>query len=320
MIFSLPRRAKNRKVETTGREQRLDVKVNVDAEQASYTRAAWRSLVFIGVVVALVVLWRQARAILLTRWIHQIPALALRDYPITTDGVLTREEIQQTVGVTRGENVLAIDLPTVRDRLRLHPRIEDATVERVLPGTLRLNIREREPVARINVLSAQGLTVNYLLDESGHALLPLQPSRRNREAAEAESALPMIVGSTGTDFSPGRATALPDVLAALRFLDAFDASEMAGLTEILSVDLSNRGVLQAVTSHGSLVTFRLEEFNRQLRDWHRIWQRGAEMGHVIGTLDLAVSRNIPLRWQEGPGTPDLPPKGLKPKRKRRTNV
>jgi hypothetical protein len=113
---------------------------------------------------------------------------------------------------------------------------------------------------------------------------------------------------------------MPDMLSALQFLQAFDASPMAGLTEILSVDLSNRGVLQAVTSHGSLVTFRLENFHQQLRDWHRIWSKGAEMGQVIGTLDLAVSRNIPLRWQEGAAPPDLSPKGLKPKRKRRTNV
>jgi len=79
-------------------------------------------------------------------------------------------------------------------------------------------------------------------------------------------------------------------------------------------------VLQVVTSHGSLVTFRLDSFDQQLRDWHRVWRKGAETGHVIGTLDLAVSRNIPLRWQEGAGIPDSSPKGLKPKRKRRTNV
>ena len=174
------------------------------------------------------------------------------------------------------------------------------------------------------MLAREGVEVHYLLDENGFPMPPLEAGRVSPEAVASEGALPIILGAPSNDLSPGRATAQAEVLSALKFLQAFDRSELAGLTDILSLDLSHRGVLVAVTSHGSTISLRPEAFEQQLRDWQRVWQEGVRINKAVATLDLSVSRNIPLRWQEiavtPPSTTPADRKPARPKRTRRNHV
>jgi cell division septal protein FtsQ len=297
----------------------LEVKARTDVRRTERMQLVGRVLLLASMVAAGALLWREFRSVILEGWMYQTPMYALREYLIDTDGVLTRTEIEQTASVRLGQNILALDLPVLRDRLKLHPRIEEASVERVLPIT----VRERIPVARIRVLAKDGVEVHYLLDESGYPMPPLQAGRVSAEAVASEGALPIILGATGNDFSPGRPTLQPDVQAALKFLNSFDRSELAGLTDILSLDLSHRGVLSIVTSHGSSIDLKPENYEQQLRDWQRIWQEGSRLGKAIRSLDLAVNRNIPLRWMEtAPAAPTTPAdkRPTKPKRIRRNHV
>lgn len=302
----------------------LEVKAKTDARRGARIRVGTRIVLLAVLAVTGFVLWRQFRSVILEGWMYQTPLFALKEYPIETDGVLTSIEIQQTANVRPGQNLLALDLPAIRERLRMHPRIEDASVERVLPATLRLTIRERIPVARVNVLSAKGVEVHYLLDEFGYPMPPLEAGRVSAESVSAESGLPMLIGAPSNDFSPGRPTTQPEVLSAIKFLLAFDRSALAGLADVLSIDLTHRGVLVAVTSHGSTIALRPDNYEQQLRDWQRIWQEGMRVNRTIGLLDLAVSRNIPLKWQElaaAPASPTLPEKkSARPKRTRRNHV
>lgn len=321
-LFSKWRRRRRNEFER--HDEILEVKARTDVRRAERLKFTGRFLLVAGLMVTGAILWRECRSFILEGWMYQTPMYALRDYQIETDGVLTRAEIEQTAAVRPSQNVLALDLPLIRDRLKLHPRIEEAFVERVLPGTLRLTIRERIPVARIRVLAKDGVDVQYLLDESGYPMPPLQAGRVSPEAVAAESALPVILGATSNDFSPGRATQQPEVLSALRFLAAFDRSDLAGHTDLLSIDLSHRGVLYLTTSQGGTIGLRPEGYEQQLLDWQRIWQEGARAGKSIASLDLAVSRNIPLRWSEPAASPAGPApvekRPIKPKRIRRNHV
>ncbi len=306
------------------RDEILEVKARTDVRRTARIRVFGRAL-FVGILItASVLLWRESRSAILEGWMYQTPMFALREYAIETDGVLTQTEVSQTAGVRLGQNILALDLPSLRDRLRLHPRIEDASVERILPNSLRLTVRERIPMARVSVLAKQDVHVHYLLDESGFPMPPLEAGRVSAEAVAAEAALPIILGSPSNDFSPGRSTAQIEVLSALKLLMTFDRSELAGLTEVLSVDVSHRGVLSLVTFHGSSIAMRPDNFEQQIRDWQRILQEGARIGRAINSLDLAVNRNIPLRWQDiTPSSPTAIPvqkRPNKPKRTRRNHV
>lgn len=71
------------------------------------------------------------------------------------------EEIRAYAGVPAGAPLFGIDLDEVARRVREHPFVAGATVRRVPPEGIEIDVNERVPVA---VLSAGGL---YLVDERG---------------------------------------------------------------------------------------------------------------------------------------------------------
>jgi hypothetical protein len=70
----------------------------------------------------------------------------------------------------------------------------------------------------------------------------------------------------------------------------------------LTVDISRPGGLDVMTSQGSRITFALRDFDPmfhlQVRNWLAVQQHSVREGRVIGTLDLSVTNNAPLRWLE----------------------
>jgi len=258
------------------------------------------------------------------RWLYRVPAFALNTIYVHRDGALSQAEILATAGIRRGMNTLAMDLPAIQTRLHRHPRIERAEIRRELPGTLRLVIRERFPVARVRPASSLApgnspqLDGYYLLDDTGFTLLPFRPGQAPVETIEAEASLPIVVGAITTNFVPGRAINDAPTLAALRLLAAYETCTMAGVTDILTLDVSQPGDLVAATSTGSRITFGRRDFDPnftlQLRRWLAVHQESLRQNRIIGTLDLSVYNNAPLRWFEEGQAPMPAPLGPKPRR------
>ena len=74
---------------------------------------------------------------------------------------LSEGEVRELVGPAVGENILALDIEALKARLRASPWVADATVTRALPDTVRVEIRERVPLALAE------LDRLYLMDEDG---------------------------------------------------------------------------------------------------------------------------------------------------------
>ncbi len=276
-------------------------------------RSLLRTAILAGVLVAVSwVTFDLARE----HWLYRIESLGLKRIPVTRDGVLTEDEIRRLAGVQLGRNILTIDIFSMRQRLLRHPRIEEATVRIAFPSTLTIAVRERTPVARILLPPVGGLQAFYLLDESGHVLMPFEDGHAPREVIDAEAALPMLTHVAIAGFSAGQAVEDPLVLAALRFLGGFDASAMAGVSEIVSVDVGVPGVLGVLSNFGARITLAPDDFDRQLAEWRAIHDRAVGMGRLIGSLDLSVRSNPPLKWLEALApTPEPLPKTLHTKRK-----
>jgi POTRA domain-containing FtsQ-type protein len=60
---------------------------------------------------------------------------------------LSEGEVRELLGPAVGENILGLDIDALKSRLRASPWVADATVSRTLPDTLRVEIRERVPLA-----------------------------------------------------------------------------------------------------------------------------------------------------------------------------
>jgi cell division protein FtsQ len=87
----------------------------------------------------------------------QITAVA-----ITGRKQLTQDEILAVGGVNGRSSLLFLDAATVRDRLKADPWIADATVQKLYPGRLQINVTERAPYAlwqqdgRLSVIAEDG--------------------------------------------------------------------------------------------------------------------------------------------------------------------
>lgn len=276
-------------------------------------RGFLRTVVLLAVLAALVV---GVTDLAREHWLNHIESLGLKRISVQRDGVLTEEEIRRLAGVSLGRNILTIDLFALRQRLRRHPRIEDATTRIEAPDMLSIVVHERTPVAKVLLPPVGGVQAFYLLDESGHVLMPFEEGHAPKEVIEAEAGLPMIIHGSLTGFASGQAVSDALLLAALRFLATFDSTSMAGVSEVVSVDVGTPGVLGVLSNYGARVTLAPDDFERQMAEWRAVQDRAAGMNRLIGTLDLSVRSNPPLKWLEAAAPAlDTLPKTVRPKRK-----
>jgi cell division septal protein FtsQ len=65
-----------------------------------------------------------------------------------TDGAIAPEQLRRWAGIKLNQNLLALDIAKVKRDLEMIPRIQSASVDRLLPGTLMIQVVEREPLAQ----------------------------------------------------------------------------------------------------------------------------------------------------------------------------
>jgi cell division septal protein FtsQ len=138
---------------------------------------------------------------------------------------LSEGEVRELLGPAVGENILNLDIEALGARLRASPWVADATVSRTLPDILRVEIRERVPLALAEMDRL------YLMDGDG-ALIDIYGPRT------AGFDLPIVRGLAKID-----AEARRDRAARAGALLA-DLGELAG--EISEVEVEPSGDLRVV--------------------------------------------------------------------------
>jgi len=315
------RKQRNRRL---SREHVLDVQLRSSVVRAARSRRVALALgVAFGALFGVYLLWRVGNWGL-NQLLYENKAFAIGAVEVQTDGVLALEQLRRWAGVKAGANLLALDLAEVKRNLEYVPFIASAAVERVLPNTLRLRVTEREPIAQAHLprpRAGGGVDlVVYQLDGAGFVMPPLDPRYRSTPLFQPEPPLPLVAGVNPYDLQPGRRVESPGLKGALQFIAAFDHSPMFGLTDLRRIDVGAPEVLVVTTGQGSVITFGLENFERQLLRWREIRDAGARYQKAIASLDLAVTNNIPARWLEASAVPRGPQKPTPPARAKRKHV
>jgi cell division protein FtsQ len=118
-------------------------------------------------------------------WMSGTSALRVAHVTVSGNDRLSTGEVLSLVDGLNGRNILGLDLAEWQDRLLASPWVEDATLRRVLPGTVDVTIRERRPIAIGRVDQAL-----YLVDAHGVVVDEYGPSY-------ADLDLPMVDGLGG---------------------------------------------------------------------------------------------------------------------------
>jgi cell division septal protein FtsQ len=315
------RKPKNRRL---AREFVLDVKLRSSQVRTARMRLAASAVaVAFATLLGLFLIWRLGEWSL-TRLVYENHSFAIREIDVQTDGVIAIDQLRRWAGVKLEDNLLALDLGRVKRDLELVPLIQSASVERILPHTLRLRITEREPIAQINVPhpnpSGGVEWTTFHVDPEGYVMLPLDFRQRAALPNQAFEQFPVLSGINPNDLQPGRRVEAGQLQAALQLIVAFAQSPMAGLVDFKKIDVSAPEVLLVTTGQGSEVTFGLSDPDQQLRRWREIFDLGQKLNRAVATLDLAVSNNIPARWLEASLVPPIPAKAPKPLRNKKKHV
>jgi cell division septal protein FtsQ len=317
--MTLPwKKRKNRRA--SEREFLLDVKLRTSQSRATRMRIVGIGLtaIFTLAIVGFV-LWRGGHW-LLDGLVYKNDAFAIQQIDVQTDGVLTVEAIRNWAMVKTGENLMALDLMRVKRDLELQPAIEFVAVERILPHTLKLSVSEREPIAQTIVTVGRtggGLTqAIYDFDPNGYTMKPLDPRLRTAPPPASER-LPILVGVQAGDVQLGRPAESPQIQAALKLLQEFDHSPMAGIVELQRINVSLPEILEVTTTQGAVVTFSLHHFDTQLHRWRLIYDQYQKWGKAIASIDLSIANNLPVRWIAASSVPQVPHALKLPRTKRK---
>jgi cell division septal protein FtsQ len=299
----------------------LDVKLSTNQRRDHRTRRLmWLfvcSAILFGVVYGG---WRGIGA-LIERYVYNNEAFAITRLEIETDGVIAAEQLRSWAGVRPNANLMRLDLARVKRDLEMAPAIESVAVERALPGTLRIHVAEREPIAQVMLIRQDGSPGGrYTLDAQGYFMFPIEPSQRATPPAQTNDFLPELVGLQAQDIRPGRTTEAPQVHAALALVRAFNRSPMLCLVDIKHLDVRQAGVLVLTTRQGNETTFSLGDFELQFRRWRTVHDHASRFGRHITSLDLAVGNNCPMQWVDASGVSPAPPRPLKPSAYRKKHV
>lgn len=253
----------------------------------------------VGGVVLFFGVWHGGRW-LLDAAFYKNSSFALRRIEVRTDGVIHEALLRRWAGVKPGENLFRVDLEGIKRDLEMAPSVKSASVYRRLPNSLRVNVSERHVVAQTLAYrrrpDGRYDSIQFHLDGEGHVIPPLSRRLLARPAWHTGQWLPMLVGLNTTELVPGRALQTDHGRAALKLIQQFARSPMAGRATLHQVDISDTAVLRVRTGAGSEVVFGLSDLDRQLRRWRLIHDYGLQHGLGVTTVDLSIRNNLPVRW------------------------
>ena len=133
--------------------------------QKAHRRYTRRIVIAVIVVIALIVGWFALRA---------SNAFAVTDVKVVGVTHLTNDEMAQMAAVPADTTLLRVDTDVIRNRLLKNAWVQDASVNRVFPNTLEIDVTERAIAAIVEVQNASGSGVKSWAISSDHIwLMPI---------------------------------------------------------------------------------------------------------------------------------------------------
>jgi len=166
-----------------------------------------RWLLLVAVIAVVFVGWWRAMPLYKDEKALVADWFQVREVTVSGANRVTYEDVLERLRLQSGETLFSVNSTELVDRLKSHPWIKEATVNRSLFHTLTVTITERRPAAVLRTPS-----LNLLLDEEGRVLSVL--------GEEDDPVLPVLVGVDPRRLIQGEAQSRKVALAGI---------ELAGL-------------------------------------------------------------------------------------------
>lgn len=162
----------------------------------------------------------------------------LRRLEVATSQRLGDWAVARRAGISRGDNLLALDLRAAEKQLLSDPWVGSVRLTRQLPDGLRIELSEHEALA---LTSLDGQL--YLVDAQGEPF--------KRWEADDPYDLPMLTGVTGPDLAKDRGSAIARLATGLAVLAHYERLPVSRVQTAQEVNLAPDGsVVLTVGVHG----------------------------------------------------------------------
>jgi len=164
------------------------------------------------------------------RYAVTTPRFSIRQLDVRGNRHHGGDQLARLAGVERGQNLFAVDTAGAERKLLENPWVRSAKIGRELPGTLRIEVVERD-VAALTVLD-DGL---YLVTPEG------EPFKQAEGGDPID--LPVITGIGPRDLAIDRARAIDRIAVGLEVLREYQALPLAKVFESEEVHLDPGGAV-----------------------------------------------------------------------------
>jgi len=258
-------------------------------------------VVAVGLSISIYCLGKSALSTVLDKLVYKNDFFTLRTLDIVTIGGISRDKVLEVIDIHEQiDNVMALDLNVIKQKLESVSTVSDVSVERVIPDTIRVQVSTRIPIAHCNLPEIDLVTsqvtsreIRYL-DEEGYVLVPSELfSEQNTDYSD----LPLITGFSEMGLLKNHYVANEEVMQAIEFIKLYHRSFMSEDDDISSVDTSESGFLKVRTLQGITVILSATDLQQEISRWKSIYDYAKEQKKEIATINLSVTNNIPVVWK-----------------------
>lgn len=225
----------------------------------------------------------------------------LTEVSLETNGVLSEGDFAELTGIDPTASVFALKLGDLRKTLEASPAIVKADLSRRLPGTLRVRVEERVPVAWLECrplgIVGKDPATGLLVDEKGICF----PCPQWWDEAARDLPVVLVSQADEGDVTVGKELRHREARRALELVKLANAELGAEGWSLPVVAVRNDYSLLAVTSHGVLATFGMYEQKRQLEDLVTLVHHTSREQERMAKVNLLPERNIPVTMARGQG-------------------
>lgn len=95
------------------------------------------------------------------------PSREIEQVIFETDGVLPDRWLGTVIRLGKGTSMMEIDIHAMKQSLEKDAQVVSASVERVFPSSLKISVKERQPVLRIALQGADGKIAQHIVARDG---------------------------------------------------------------------------------------------------------------------------------------------------------
>ena len=227
----------------------------------------------------------------------------IKEVPLTNfDGesprFLTHSRIVETTGLDLDASIFALDTDELEETLRNLPETTEARVTRRLPGTLKIEVSERTPVAWLDCsplgIVQRDRAAGLLIDDQG---VPFKCASQTLWDHAERLPVIRVLKAEDHEIMEGREIKHQGLEFALDLV-MLASSRMEGMERPAWVIVRDEITLEMMTLGRTLATLSYYEQEHQLKKLEKLVSHARKKGRELATVNLIPNRFVPVHYRE----------------------